>query len=159
MRQLSVLYGGVLGQSCSLLFRKSTCHPLPCRKTASLVNRMGNYFSNSTDFPQSEALKTVEETVSQNCVVIYSKTSCPYCKMAKDAFNSINVNYKTIELDEIDNGRQLQEALHQMTGAWTVPRVFVNGTCIGGGSETRKLNQEGKLLKLVQQCNITSQGC
>ncbi|XP_040215745.1 glutaredoxin 2 isoform X3 [Rana temporaria] len=37
-----------------------------------------------------------------------------------------------------------------------VPRVFVNGTCIGGGTETRKLNQEGKLLQLVQQCNLTA---
>ncbi|XP_071982897.1 glutaredoxin 2 isoform X2 [Engystomops pustulosus] len=132
MLQLPVLYGGVV--------------------------RMGNYFSNSTDVPQSGALKAVEETVSQNCVVIYSKSTCPYCKMAKDAFDSINVTYTTIELDEIDNGRQLQEALHQLTGAWTVPRVFVNGTCIGGGSETRKLNQDGKLVELVRQCNITTNG-
>ncbi|XP_040263550.1 glutaredoxin 2 [Bufo bufo] len=156
MLQFSVLYGGVFRKVCSLPLRKGTCHPLSKRLTASLA-RMGNFFSNSTDLPQLEALKMVEDTVSQNCVVIYSKTTCPYCKMAKDAFNSINVSYKSIELDEID-GRQLQEALHQLTGARTVPRVFVNGACIGGGTETHKLNQEGKLLQLVQQCNITVNG-
>lgn len=76
--------------------------------------------------------------------------------MAKEAFDNINVNYKAIELDQLENGSHLQSALHEMTGARTVPRVFVNGTCIGGGTETKKLNQEGKLLQLVQQCNLTS---
>ncbi|XP_077133914.1 glutaredoxin 2 isoform X2 [Ranitomeya variabilis] len=148
----------MLWKVCSLPLRKGACDLLSKRYTASLVYRMGNLLSNSADFPHSEALKSVQDTVSENCVVIYSKTSCPYCTMAKDAFNSINVNYKSIELDEVDNGRQLQEALHQMTGARSVPRVFVNGACIGGGTETRKLNQEGKLIDLVQQCNITARG-
>lgn len=76
--------------------------------------------------------------------------------MAKEAFDDINVNYKVIELDQIENGSHLQSALQEMTGARTVPRVFVNGTCIGGGTETRKLNQEGKLIQLVQQCNLTA---
>ncbi|CAN2391811.1 Glutaredoxin 2, partial [Pristimantis euphronides] len=149
MRELSLLR-----KVCSLSSRKGTCALLPKRLTGSLVARMGNIFSNSTDLTQLDALKMVEETVSQNCVVIYSKSTCPYCKMAKDAFNSISVGYKAVELDELDNGRQLLDALHQMTGARTVPRVFVNGACIGGGTETRQLNQEGKLLELVQQCNI-----
>ncbi|XP_053549817.1 glutaredoxin 2 [Bombina bombina] len=115
------------------------------------IKRMGN--SSSTN---SDALKMVEEAVSQNCVVIFSKTSCPYCKMAKDAFREINVDFKTVELDEEEHGSEMQAALHQLTGARTVPRVFVNGTCIGGGSETRKLNQDGKLLKLVQQCKLSA---
>lgn len=33
-----------------------------------------------------------------------------------------------------------------------VPRVFVNGNCIGGGSDTKRLHQEGKLLPLIEQC-------
>lgn len=58
--------------------------------------------------------------VSQNCVVIFSKTTCPYCKMAKNVFNEIGANYKVVELDEHNDGRRLQEALAQMTGARTV---------------------------------------
>ncbi|XP_069825078.1 glutaredoxin 2 [Dendropsophus ebraccatus] len=158
MRLLPVLYSAIFRKVCSLSLREGACRPLSVRVTAPLADRMGNYFSNSTDLPQTDVVKMVEETISQNCVVIYSKTSCPYCKMAKEAFNSIDVTYKTIELDEEDNGRQIQDALHQMTGGRTVPRVFVNGTCIGGGTETRQLNQTGKLLELVQQCNITANG-
>lgn len=58
--------------------------------------------------------------VSQNCVVIFSKTTCPYCRMAKKVFNEIGANYKVIELDQHNDGRRLQEALAQMTGTRTV---------------------------------------
>lgn len=63
---------------------------------------------------------TFQQVVSQNCVVIFSKTTCPYCKMAKNVFNEIGATYKVIELDEHNDGRRLQEALAQMTGARTV---------------------------------------
>lgn len=66
------------------------------------------------------SLLTFQELVSQNCVVIFSKTTCPYCKMAKSVFNEIGANYKVIELDEHNDGRRLQEALAHMTGARTV---------------------------------------
>jgi glutaredoxin len=42
--------------------------------------------------------------------------------MAKNVFNEIGANYKVIELDEHDDGRRVQEALAQMTGARTVRR-------------------------------------
>uniref|UniRef100_A0A8C9WHA2 Glutaredoxin-2, mitochondrial n=1 Tax=Scleropages formosus TaxID=113540 RepID=A0A8C9WHA2_SCLFO len=85
------------------------------------------------------------DVISNNCVVIFSKTTCPYCKMAKNVFNEIGAKYKVIELDQHRDGRMLQEALAQMTGARTVPRVFVNGNCIGGGSDTKELHNQGKL--------------
>lgn len=65
-------------------------------------------------------LLTFQEVVSQNCVVIFSKTTCPYCRMAKNVFNEIGATYKVIELDEHDDGRRLQETLARMTGARTV---------------------------------------
>ena len=33
-----------------------------------------------------------------------------------------------------------------------VPRVFVNGKCVGGNSETQMLNKSGKLQNLIQEC-------
>jgi len=62
--------------------------------------------------------------VSSNCVVIFSKTTCPYCKMAKNVFNEIGATYKVVELDEHNNGRRLQETLAQITGARTVSPVI-----------------------------------
>lgn len=49
--------------------------------------------------------------------------------MAKNVFNEIGATYKVIELDEHNDGRRLQEALAQMTGARTVKALC----CILGG--------------------------
>lgn len=48
--------------------------------------------------------------------------------MAKNVFNEIGATYKVIELDEHNDGRSLQEALAQMTGARTVrTQCFILG--------------------------------
>ncbi|KAJ7986432.1 hypothetical protein DPEC_G00339830 [Dallia pectoralis] len=116
--------------------------------------RMGNFTSSRlSSLSSTEACgRFLQDVVSHNCIVIFSKTTCPYCKLAKNVFNEIGATYKVIELDEHNDGRSLQEALAQMTGARTVPRVFINGNCIGGGSDTKELHQQGKLLPLIEQC-------
>jgi len=35
-----------------------------------------------------------------------------------------------------------------------VPRIFINGTFIGGATDTHRLHKEGKLLPLVHQCYL-----
>ncbi|XP_053463848.1 glutaredoxin 2 [Nycticebus coucang] len=99
-------------------------------------------------------MNQIQETISDHCVVIFSKTSCSYCKMAKKLFHDMNVNYKVVELDMLEYGNQFQDALYKMTGDRTVPRIFVNGTFIGGATDTHRLHQEGKLLPLVHQCYL-----
>uniref|UniRef100_A0A8C0PMG6 Glutaredoxin-2, mitochondrial n=1 Tax=Canis lupus familiaris TaxID=9615 RepID=A0A8C0PMG6_CANLF len=97
---------------------------------------------------------TRPETISDNCVVIFSKTSCSYCTMAKKLFHDMNVKYKVVELDMLEYGSQFQDALYKMTGERTVPRIFINGTFIGGATDTHRLHKEGKLLPLVHQCYL-----
>ncbi|XP_055966589.1 glutaredoxin 2 isoform X2 [Sorex fumeus] len=98
--------------------------------------------------------RTTNETISNNCVVIFSKTSCAYCTMAKKLFHDINVHCKVVELDMVEYGNQFQDVLYRMTGAKTVPRIFVNGTFIGGATDTHRLHSEGKLLPLIHQCYL-----
>lgn len=56
--------------------------------------------------------------------------------MAKNVFNEIGTTYKVIELDEHNDGKRLQEALAQITGARTVRKktlvlcVTWSGLCI-----------------------------
>ncbi|KAM4720845.1 glutaredoxin 2 [Rhinophrynus dorsalis] len=154
MQWLLTFYSTVCRKVKSLELKEDTLLHLSTRFTASIAKRMGN---SSTSISKPEAIKMVKEAISENCVVIFSKTTCPYCTMAKEAFDKINVSYKTVELDKIEHGNQLQAVLHKMTGARTVPRVFINGRCIGGGTETKNLGDEGKLLHLVQQCNISAE--
>jgi glutaredoxin 3 len=37
----------------------------------------------------------------------------------------------------------------KVTGGRTVPRVFINGKCIGGGDDTAKMEKDGKLKPLL----------
>ena len=48
------------------------------------------------------------------------------------------------------DGDAIMDYLLSITGARTVPRVFIGGKFIGGGTETRGLHQEGKLVPLLQ---------
>ncbi|XP_009870743.1 PREDICTED: glutaredoxin 2, partial [Apaloderma vittatum] len=100
------------------------------------------------------AANHIQEIISGNCVVIFSKTTCFYCKMAKKVFEGMNVHYTAVELDMNKNGSQFQDILEQMTGGRTVPRVFVNGTFVGGATDIQRLHEEGKLLPLVTQCQV-----
>ncbi|NXW51336.1 GLRX2 protein, partial [Nyctiprogne leucopyga] len=122
-----------------------------CRGTASRF-RMGNSLPTSVGLSNDAAVNQIQEIISDNCVVIFSKTTCVYCKMAKKLFEGMNVNYTAVELDMNTNGSQFQDILEQMTGGRTVPRVFVNGTFVGGATDTQRLHEEGKLLPLIHQC-------
>uniref|UniRef100_A0A286XW49 Glutaredoxin-2, mitochondrial n=1 Tax=Cavia porcellus TaxID=10141 RepID=A0A286XW49_CAVPO len=114
---------------------------------------MGNSTS-SLGESANTPVKEIQEIISNNCVVIFSKTSCFYCTTAKKIFHDMNVNYKVVELDMLEYGSQFQDALYKMTGERTVPRIFVNGIFIGGAIDTYKLHEEGKLLPLVRQCYL-----
>ncbi|XP_012934368.1 glutaredoxin 2 isoform X4 [Heterocephalus glaber] len=121
------------------------------------TSEMGNSTS-SLGKSATTPVNQIQETISDNCVVIFSKTSCSYCTMAKKIFQDMNVNYKVVELDMLEYGSQFQDALYKMTGERTVPRIFVNGTFIGGATDTHRLHKEGKLLPLVHQCYLKKMG-
>ncbi|XP_064003238.1 glutaredoxin 2 [Pogoniulus pusillus] len=123
----------------------------PCRGF-----RMGNMQPASVGLSNDAVVNQIQEIISANCVVIFSKTTCVYCKMAKKVFEGMNVNYTAVELDMNTNGSQFQDILEQMTGGRTVPRVFVNGSFVGGATDIQRLHEEGKLLPLVQQCQKNS---
>ena len=86
------------------------------------------------------------------CCQVFSKSWCPYCKKAKRILSEFQLkSYNVIELDERNDGDALQDALGQMTGARSVPRVFIGGKCIGGGDDTERLSKDGKLKELLEQ--------
>ncbi|XP_062494828.1 glutaredoxin 2 isoform X1 [Pezoporus occidentalis] len=130
---------------------------LGCGQVARSVGRfrMGND-QTTVGLSNDAAVNQIQEIISDNCVVIFSKTTCSYCIMAKKLFESINVNYTAVELDMNTNGSQIQDILEQMTGGRTVPRVFVNGSFVGGATDTQRLHEEGKLLPLIHQCQVKS---
>ncbi|CAH0563414.1 unnamed protein product [Brassicogethes aeneus] len=91
----------------------------------------------------------VQSVIKSDKIVIFSKSYCPYCTMAKEVFDKIKEKYTLIELDERDDGDEIQGILGDLTGARTVPRVFVKGDCLGGGSDVKALLEKGELQKIV----------
>lgn len=57
--------------------------------------------------------------------------------------------YKVIELDQDPLGYVIQQTLSDMTGQWTVPNIFINGTSIGGCDDLNALHIKGKLEEMV----------
>ncbi|CAF1105709.1 unnamed protein product [Rotaria sordida] len=84
----------------------------------------------------------VKQLINNHKVIIFSKTSCPYCMATKDIFAEYKLkDYKVVELDQIDNGNEYQEVLGKITNATTVPRVFIAGKFIGGSDDTERLHE------------------
>ena len=89
---------------------------------------MGGFFSTLPDVdmdgPEAEL---VREIIHEKCVVVFSKTHCPYCRMAKQTLDSLNAHYETVELDKRGDGDKIQAVLGKMTGASTVSKLLKLG--------------------------------
>ncbi|GFX00380.1 hypothetical protein TNCV_4680551, partial [Trichonephila clavipes] len=70
----------------------------------------------------------------------------------KKLLTESSIPFLSIELDKREDGTNLQNALHEITGARTVPRVFINKECIGGASDVEMLQKENKLMEKIQMC-------
>eukprot|EP00523_Entomoneis_sp_CCMP467_P022981 CAMPEP_0168833896 /NCGR_PEP_ID=MMETSP0727-20121128/3305_1 /TAXON_ID=265536 /ORGANISM="Amphiprora sp., Strain CCMP467" /LENGTH=132 /DNA_ID=CAMNT_0008887217 /DNA_START=74 /DNA_END=468 /DNA_ORIENTATION=+ len=97
--------------------------------------------SSSTDFAKSE--------IENNNVVVFSKSYCPFCKNTKSLLNEMNVDYKLYELDQMDNGSDIQAALLDISGQKTVPNVFIKGSHVGGNDKLQAAAKSGGASKDV----------
>nr|XP_043635982.1 monothiol glutaredoxin-S10 [Erigeron canadensis] len=100
--------------------------------------------------------ETVKKTITDNPVVVYSKTWCSYSSEVKSLFNRIGVEPLVVELDQLGaQGPQLQKVLERLTGQHTVPNVFVGGKHVGGCTDTVKLHRKGELETMVAEAKKT----
>jgi peroxiredoxin len=65
-------------------------------------------------------------------VAMLSREGCPFCAQAKAALRAAGISFTDISLPPFQRAR----ALRAMTGAQTVPQVFVNGRLIGDSEAT-----------------------
>ncbi|KAJ6259164.1 Glutaredoxin-C2 [Drechslerella dactyloides] len=86
--------------------------------------------------------------INDNPVAVFSKSYCPYCKASKALLTELNANFQVMELDQVDDGAEIQAALKELSGQSTVPNIFIGGEHIGGNSDlqSRKKSDLPKLL-------------
>ncbi|CAO3594772.1 unnamed protein product [Absidia cylindrospora] len=82
-------------------------------------------------------------------LIANNKSYCPYCKFTKELFKQLGEDIVVIELDQIEQGADIQNYLLKKTGQRTVPNVFVRQQHIGGNSEVQAANSNGSLKKLL----------
>ncbi|KAH7544742.1 hypothetical protein FEM48_Zijuj01G0018500 [Ziziphus jujuba var. spinosa] len=87
----------------------------------------------------------IKKTISSHKIVIFSK----YCRRAKAVFKELKQVPHVIELDERDDGSDIQDAMAEIIGRRTVPQVFINGKHIGGSDDTVEAYESGELAKLL----------
>mmetsp|Transcript_78747 Transcript_78747/g.157421 ORF Transcript_78747/g.157421 Transcript_78747/m.157421 type:complete len:333 (+) Transcript_78747:29-1027(+) len=91
----------------------------------------------------------IQREIGANDVVVFSKSYCPFCRRTKALFNSVGVPFTAIELDERNDGGELQAALLALTGQRTVPNVFVKEKHIGGNDDVHRAHADGSLVKML----------
>ncbi|CAF0843174.1 unnamed protein product [Adineta steineri] len=120
---------------------------------------MGSILS-SSDSPSSSSDLSVSDHIQQLIkkypVMVFSKSYCPYSKKAKSILSRYKLgnNYHVLELDQLPSKADAyQDELGKLTGARSVPRVFIGGKFVGGGDDTSALEKRGELVKLLKQAN------
>lgn len=53
----------------------------------------------------------VESLITDNLVVVFSKSFCPFCIKAKKLLESLNIAFKPVELDIVEDGPAIQSYL------------------------------------------------
>lgn len=75
-------------------------------------------------------------------VTIYTKDPCPYCVRAINFLNGKGVPFEEVDLtgqdDEIAR-------IKRETGWATVPIILIDGKLVGGYTDIKALDEEGKL--------------
>ena len=80
-------------------------------------------------------------------IVIYTKSSCPYCHAAKDLLRRKGARF---EESGVDGDRAGQAAMAvRANGRSTVPQIFIGDRHVGGCDDLYELEEAGRLDPLL----------
>jgi len=121
-----------------------------CFRVCAREPRLSRYSSNTNE-QNGEVELLIKEKITDNTVMVFSKSYCPYCKKAKELLNKYGVNFVAYEIDLEAKGPQVQQALGRLTAQNTVPNIFIGTRHIGGSDKLAALDKEGKLSDILKQ--------
>ena len=89
-------------------------------------------------------------------VEIYTWSTCPFCRRAKQLLNQKGVDYIEYEIDDDENARDAMVA-RGTDGKRSVPQIFINNQHIGGNDDLYNLEKQGQLDALLSQEKVQIQ--
>ena len=81
-------------------------------------------------------------------VDIYTKAYCPYCTRAMALLEHKQVEYPSLDIDEIDIGGDMtlrEKMIERSGGGYTVPQIFIDGVHVGGCDQLVALEMNKQL--------------
>ena len=82
-------------------------------------------------------------------IIIYIKPGCPFCAAAEDLFTLKGFEYRTINYFNLPSDEVAK--LDEKTNNWpSAPMIFINGKFYGGFDDIKKLDDEGKLDRILK---------
>jgi glutaredoxin 3 len=86
------------------------------------------------DYDADQVNRFIDSFVDQNSVAVFSFTTCPFCRRAKDALDGQGIEYASVELDELEGnrGNEIRAQLGRRFRRTSVPAIFVKGRFVGG---------------------------
>ncbi|THV82350.1 hypothetical protein D6D27_08408, partial [Aureobasidium pullulans] len=130
------------------------CKPCPLDiytpHNSPIINFVRSFFTRATSpASMSSAKAKAQNIIDQNGVAVFSKSYCPYCKATKELLSKSGAKFYALELDQIDDGADIQNALAEMTSQRSVPNIFINKEHIGGNSDIQALKKDDLKSKLT----------
>jgi glutaredoxin 3 len=96
----------------------------------------------------------VPAAVAASKIIVFSKSTCPYCKRAKTLLRDLGESPVVWELNEMPQGPLIQSELLAMTGQRTVPNIFIGGDHVGGSDDLMDLYNSGRLSELIGGASV-----
>jgi glutaredoxin 3 len=79
-------------------------------------------------------------------IVMYSKSWCPYCRMAKRLLAAKGQKWDEIDIEEQPERRR---EMVERSGRTTVPQIWIGEKHIGGFDELSRLEASGELDQML----------
>jgi len=79
-------------------------------------------------------------------ITLYTTAWCGFCTRAKAFLESKGLPFEEVRVDE---DPAFRAKLYDLTGGWTVPQILIDGRPIGGYTELRALDRDGRLDELL----------
>uniref|UniRef100_A0A2C9KMV2 Glutaredoxin domain-containing protein n=1 Tax=Biomphalaria glabrata TaxID=6526 RepID=A0A2C9KMV2_BIOGL len=106
------------------------------------LRAMGDYDKEASAPPVSNEHEFVDSLVKNYSAVVFSKSLCPHCDDSKRLIRNMGVSYKVQHFSR-----------PKLPTRGTVPRIYIDGQCVGGNSDSKTLNSTGVLQGLLKDMN------
>ncbi|XP_037693355.1 glutaredoxin-1-like [Choloepus didactylus] len=100
------------------------------------------------------AQEFVNSKIHPGKVVVFIKPTCPYCRKTQEILCQMPFKQGLLEFVDItgtSDTNAIQDYFQQLTGARTVPQVFIGKDCIGGCSDLISMQKSGELETWLRQ--------